>query len=224
MEEAKSIVWTNVVYEGFVLSVTSRDGGDPTPSFVEIIKFLNEQEVTPYHQYYNRYNELQDVPVNKTTDSVTNALMHPSPNTLVQQAKELGGVETPVLDEYVLTDEGVADILAGISEDGTNYLGVKAQKPKVADCKQGDSYEIYVDAYKRPEKDKIEFYNEHSKFPACTHSLKGAGGKLFQELFPGWEPAVGSGGKLKPLLLYIVGENETREGNAYQNLKGAKQA
>ena len=217
MEEAKSIVWTNVVYEGFVLSVTSRDGGDPTPSFVEIIKFLNEQEVTPYHQYYNRYNELQGVPGYAVPPAE-------QPLSVLDTAKELGGVETPTLDEYVLTDEGVADILAGISEDGTNYLGVKAQKPKVADCKQGDSYEIYVDAYKRPEKDKIEFYNEHSKFPACTHSLKGAGGKLFQELFPGWEPAAGSGGKLKPLLLYIVGENTTSEGNAYQNLKGAKQA
>ena len=214
-DEKRGIAFTSGINkDGWQISVTERaDGSAEAYANLEAtIALMAEEGVIPFVSYYNKAFE--------TTQPAETV----PPLSVLDTAKELGGVETPVLDEYVLTDEGVADNLAGISEDGTNYLGVKAQKPKVADCKQGDSYEIYVDAYKRPEKDKIEFYNEHSKFPACSHSLKGAGGKLFQELFPGWEPAVGSGGKLKPLLLYIVGENETREGNAYQNLKGAKQA
>ena len=222
-DEKRGIAFTSGINkDGWQISVTERaDGSAEAYANLEAtIALMAEDGVIPFVSYYNKAFE-NTAPDAKLQDVAGYAV---PPLGVLDTAKELGGVETPVLDEYVLTDEGVADILAGISEDGTNYLGVKAQKPKVADCKQGDSYEIYVDAYKRPEKDKIEFYNEHSKFPACSHSLKGAGGKLFQELFPGWEPAVGSGGKLKPLLLYIVGENETREGNAYQNLKGAKQA
>ena len=222
-DEKRGIAFTSGINkDGWQISVTERaDGSAEAYANLEAtIALMAEDGVIPFVSYYNKAFE-NTAPDAKLQDVAGYAV---PPLSVLDTAKELGGVETPVLDEYVLTDEGVADILASISEDGTNYLGVKAQKPKVADCKQGDSYEIYVDAYKRPEKDKIEFYNEHSKYPACTHSLKGAGGKLFQELFPGWEPAVGSGGKLKPLLLYIVGENETREGNAYQNLKGAKQA
>ena len=214
-DEKRGIAYTSGINkDGWQISVTERaDGSAEAYANLEAtIALMAAEGVIPFVSYYNKAFE--------TTQPAETV----QPLSVLDTSKELGGVETPVLDEYVLTDEGVADILAGISEDGTNYLGVKAQKPKVADCKQGDSYEIYVDAYKRPEKDKIEFYNEHSKFPACTHSLKGAGGKLFQELFPGWEPAAGSGGKLKPLLLYIVGENTTSEGNVYQNLKGAKQA
>jgi len=215
-DEKRGIAFTSGINkDGWQISVTERaDGSAEAYANLEAtIALMADDGVIPFVSYYNRALDNTIPPT---------APAEVQPTSVLDLAKDLGGVPTPVLNEYVLTDEGVEDILAGISEDGTNYLGVKAQKPKVAECKQGDSYEIYVDAYKRPEKEKIEFYNEHSQYPACSHSLKGAGGKLFQELFPGWEPAVGSGGKLKPMLLYIVGENETREGNAYQNLKGVK--
>ncbi len=108
-------------------------------------------------------------------------------------------------------------------EDGTQYLGIKTQKPKVADCLVGQSYEILVDSYSTDDRE-IRFYNEHSQYPACTHNLSSEKGReIFTEIFSDWIPKAGSKVKLtNPVLLYIVGGGQTSEGNAYQNLKSAK--
>lgn len=70
MNEAKSIVYGNVMYKGHLLSVTSRDGGDPQESFDMVVKFLDSNEVAPFQQYRNLYKD-----------------------PTVKQAEGLGGVE-----------------------------------------------------------------------------------------------------------------------------------
>ena len=108
---------------------------------------------------------------------------------------------------------------------GSMYLGIKTKKPKVAECPQGYSYDIIVNAYSADEKE-IRFYNDHAEYPACTHNWKSDYGKeKFEEIFPNWTPQRGSKIKLTtPVKLFVKGEGETSEGNAYQNLKSAESA
>lgn len=215
-EELRGIAFTaGLDKDGWQVSVTERadSSAEAFANLEATMALMKDEGYVPFVKDYNKAFEN------------TKPVVDPG-KSVVQQAKELGGIETPLVNEYVITDEDIEHAVADISplDDGTFYLGIKTQKPKVADCLQGQSYEIYVDSFKRPTREKIEFYNEHSKFPACIHSLKGRGGEIFTEIFPGWEPEVGAGSKMKPYLLYIVGEGETSEGNAYQNLKSAKPA
>lgn len=72
---AKAIVWTNVeTPSGYVLSITSRDGGDVKESYMRIIEFLADHpQLTPFNSYRNQWED---------------------PDTVVEEAERLGGEVT----------------------------------------------------------------------------------------------------------------------------------
>ena len=63
MSESKAVVWTNVVTPaGFVVSITSRDGGEVEESYQNIITFLADHpHLTPFVQYNNQYRDTSSV-------------------------------------------------------------------------------------------------------------------------------------------------------------------
>jgi len=221
-DEKRGIAFTSGIrQDGWQVSVTAR-ADSPVEAVAELeeaILDMIEKEYVPFVSYINKHEpyKVQAITAEELVppafiDDDTVAPSVVDPTSVVQAAVGLGGVESPVIN-------GSAPIV-----DGFEYLGIKTQKLKASELKQGQSYEIYVDKFKRPEESKVEFYNEHSQYPAHTTSLKGAGGKTFGELFPGWEPEVGSEGALKPMFLMIVGEGATPKGNPWQNLKGVRSA
>ena len=185
--------------DGWLISVTERAGSSAEAyANLEATKQLMIGDgVKPFISYYNKAEAVVGAP--KDVIAPEN---FPVPAPDFTKTEEIDFTPTTVVQEAV---QELGAVLAGaVIEDGTHYLGIKTTKPKVAECLQGNSYEIVVDSYERKE-DKIEFYNEHSQYPACTHSLKGKGGTTFQEIFPNWNPAIGAG-KISPLKLYIVGK------------------
>jgi len=212
--EYEGIAFTSAIKDGWQVSVTERAGSsaEAVANLEGTIEVMKSEGYLPFVRDYNKAELDKPEPSLASEPEVIGVPLptDPFPTTVVQEAvQELGAVEVPQLSGTLL-------------EDGTHYLGIKTTKLKVAECLQGNSYEIVVDKYKK-EADKIEFFNEHSQYPACTHSLKGKGEEMFQEMFPTWNPLVGEG-KIAPIKLYIVGEGKTNQGNAWQNLKGVKPA
>ncbi len=209
MTEEKSWVSTYIDIKGY--KITATEMGDTVAlALAKLLPTLVEIEKDGARAWVDRNNlnpseklDMDDVPEIEFGDD----------KSLMDVAEELGG-------ELTRGTETGNEI-----EDGYNYLGIKTRKPKVAECLKGDSYEIYAASYSCDEKE-IRFYNEHSQYPACYHNLSTEKGReLFADVFPNWIPKKGSDIKLKtPVLLYVAGEGETSEGNAYQNLKAATPA
>ena len=215
--------------DGWLISVTERaESSAAAYANLEATKQLMIADgLVPFVSYYNKSEAVAGPPQDVITPSVDIA----SPVSLVDTAKELGGIviQRPPLQPTEPSPEVLAaafdDTIRGVSpyNDGTNFLGVLSKKPLVADCLRGDSFEIEVNKFEVGE-DKVEFFNDSSDYSVVTQSLKGKGGKTFSDIFPGWDPQVGDLGPINPIVLYVVGEGETNQGNAWQNLKNAREA
>jgi len=86
--EAKSIVWTTVQNPaGFVISITSRDGGQVEESYLNIATFLADHaHLTPFVQYRNNYVSAEQAELQASTEREAKE------KGLVGVAQELGGV------------------------------------------------------------------------------------------------------------------------------------
>ena len=221
-QEYEGVAFTAMVHaeDGELINATERAEAslDAYKNLRATIAEMKKDGFVPFVSYYNKAEGQQAQPESKYPPSPQ------EPVSVLAQAEQLGGV---VVDQYPITPDESASIASGVRiADGTNYLGMQTRKPNAPDVKVNDSFEIVVDAYKRPTRDKVEFYNAHSEYPAAVQNLKGKGGEIFLDLFPGWTPEVGSEGSIEPLKLYIVGAGSTPppHNNAYQNIKSVEPA
>lgn len=209
-QEYEGVAFSSGIKDGWQVSVTERanSSAEAVANLEGTIEIMKAEGYQPFVSYYNKASE------NMNSEPV-------APRSVVEEAVALGGEpSSQMIDDAFPKDEPFEAAPVG----DTMYLGIKLKKPKVAECPQGYSYEIVVDAYSADEKE-IRFYNTHAEYPANTHNWKSDFGKeKFAEIFPGWTPQRGSKIQLKtPLKLYVKGEGTTSEGNAYQNLKSAEQ-
>jgi hypothetical protein len=198
--ESRSIVWTKVMYRGYVLSVTSRDGGDVTPSFVEIAEFLEKykDDIYPYVDGVNRHVFLDKPEFNEDE--------YLFPEAAAREAKE----------------KGVVDIAKDMG--GVENLGLIDYPPKAADRVPGQKFELLVDSYTLDSK-RVQFWRADSEFPMHTHYLSDYGKKKMEELFTSqWEkyfpladdPAPIFNGEL--VIGLEVGTSKNKQENYYVNL------
>ena len=220
-QEYEGVAFTSGVKDGWQVSVTERaeSSAEAVANLEATIALMKDDGYSPFVSYYNKSEAVVGAPEDILTEDIAGLDSPFAPSTVVDLAKELGGVEpSPQMIEDAFPKDAVP-------VGDSMYLGIKVKKPKVAECPQGYSYEIVVNSYSADEKE-IRFYNEHSDYPACTHNWKSDFGKeKFAEIFPNWTPQRGSKIKLTtPVKLFVKGEGTTSEGNAYQNLKSAEQA
>ena len=214
--EKKGVAFTSGINkDGWQISVTERADSsvEAYANLEKTIATMVGDGIRPFVSYYNRA-ELEDKRESKYPDDSQ------EPVSVLAQAKQLGGVTK---ESFPITPEEEASIASGV--DGFQHShGLLERKPAAPDLAVGDSFQIIVDAYKRPTRDKVEFYNEHSQYPAAAQNLKGKGGEIFLDLFPSWTPEVGTEGSIEPVKLSIVGGGQTSQGNAYQNIKSVEPA
>ena len=214
--EKKGVAYTSgISKDGWQISVTERADSsvEAYANLEKTIATMVGDGVQTFVSYYNKA-ELEDKRESRYPQD------EQEPVSVLAQAKQLGGV---IVESFSITPEEEASIASGV--DGFNHNhGLLERKPAAPDLAVGDSFQIIVDAYKYPTRDKVEFYNSHSQYAAASQNLKGKGREIFLDLFPGWTPEVGSEGKIEPLKLYIVGGGQTSQGNAYQNIKSVEQA
>ena len=230
VQEKKGIAYTaGIDKDGWQISATERaDSSMEAVALLEAtIAQMKEDGYVPFVKDYNKALENMNSKPVDVAPSPSAPTTDPFATTVVQEAEELGGVATQTPDWYEPpTQEVKESIASGVGDrlmDGYKYIGRQLKKPLVAECKQGDWYDIVVDSYKCDE-DSVSFYNKHSNYPAFKHTMKGKGTATFKEIFPEWDPKPGDSGTINPTLLYVAGENVTDQGNAYQNLKRAEPA
>ena len=141
-EEKKGIAFTSGIrQDGWQVSVTAR-ADSPLDAVAELevaIVEMIEKGYTPFVSYSNKHELYKhEEPVQAVIPDDNFPFPAGDPVSVVQAAVGLGGVESPVIN-------GSAPIV-----DGFEYLGIKTQKLKASELKQGQSYEIYVDKFKRP--------------------------------------------------------------------------
>lgn len=195
--EANAIVWTQIVTpDGFVLSVTSRDGGDPKTSYVRVRNFLDEHEdLIPFVKDSNRFvYDNPPAPPSGNETELDAARREAKEKGLVDTAKDLGGVE---------------------------YLGLKPGKlERIA---EGQSYDVMADNVKVSDDGNwANFYFGDTN--AAGHYVGNKIGKgTFKKIFGFDAPGAGSAMNIPATMLHIVGVKGKKTDEVYQNIKEAKQ-
>jgi hypothetical protein len=193
--ESKSIVWTKVMYRGYVLSVTSRDGGDVTPSFVEIAEFLEKykDDIYPYVDGVNRHAFVKEL---EFDDDV-----------IEREAKEKGVVD-------IAKDMGGVEIIS----DGTRHLGIRPCK--LDGILENDSYDVRADTYSF-DGTWVNFFGDDVLSLAGHYYASDVGKGIFTKMF-GWSPVAGADKAAIPggsVMLHIVGAKGKKSNDIYQNIK-----
>lgn len=103
--------------------------------------------------------------------------------------------------------------------------GLCKYPPKASELKFGDRFEVEVDSYKVKD-GSIQFYGT-GEYPVVTHNIKSDYPReRFEEIFKGWKPNDdGETHTLNPLILTIQctgPDKQTKQGNPYKNLDGAR--
>ena len=199
MEEANAVVWTQVVNpEGFVISITSRDGGEIEQSYQNIATFLaDNQHLKPYASYRNVL-DVPNVEVRFEDDDAVNR--EAKDKGLVAEAQSLGGVEFKI-------------------PEGHNYLGMKGGK--IDDIKENDSYTVPAVEYSWDGGDWVNFFFGGGKAVAGFYYKPAWAKKAFAEMFH-WEPMTGADRVPIPggdIILYILGVKGKKSDDIYQNIK-----
>ena len=198
-QEYEGVAFTSAMKDGWQVSVTERAGGsaEAVANLEATIELMKEDGYVPFVTAYNKAPSTTDQPE----------------ESLVETAKELGGVEIEPL-----TEQEKQSLAADFVPDGHNYLGIKPGK--IEDINENDSYQVRADTYSYDGTWVNFFYDDNMSVAGHYYNSK-VGQKVFAQMFK-WEPVMNADKKPIPggdVLLYVLGVKGKKSDDIYQNSK-----
>ena len=199
-QEYEGVAFTSAMKDGWQVSVTERAGGS-AEAVANLEATIELMKAEGYVPFVNTYNKAPSA-ANQTEGS------------LVETAKELGGVEKLTTEEKNSIAEGCVEV-----PEGHNYLGIKPGK--LEEINANDSYQVRADVYSYDGTWVNFFYGDDSMSVAGHYYNSKIGQKVFTQMFK-WEPVMNADKKPIPggdVLLYILGVKGKNSDDIYHNIK-----
>jgi len=205
--------------DGLVVNVTNRAENSVTAyaNLMEAVVVMKGDGFMPFERSYNKAQDnIVSAPsiIPDDADPFAGEDPFPAPESVVDAAKNLGGVESdPFADQYPPTLE-LVDFFK-----------------KAGEWKTGDVQECMVDQY-RLGGGKIEFYRTDNEYPIHTHYLNDIGVKVMAQCFgDSWDKAfapvtvptaIPGGAFIIAVKGGAVRTTGQGAGNVFRNLSGAR--
>ncbi len=213
-QEYEAVAYTSMVSPtGLVVNVTNRAESTVVAyaNLMEAVVVMQGDGFVPFERSYNKAQDNIVSAPSITDDPFPITPVDEVPQTAVELAQELGGVEVDPFNE--------------------SHVELVDRLKKAGEWKTGDVQEVLVDQYKMGE-GKIAFYKEGNEYPIHTHYLNEIGVKVMSQVFKNsWDKTFKNDNVLHPfpggpMIIAVKGGKVRTQGqgagNVFRNLASAR--